>query len=392
MAARCAAMRMSTVSHAEVHLLVDELFATELHVKRVKSLSNATVGVIESGTLAIRKIGHGLALAHQLKWKHAIKQVDRLIGNPAVDPWELASKWVPFVIGNRTEVVVALDWTDFDADGQSTIALSLVTGHGRASPLLWKTVGKKQLAKRRNEFEDDVLQRLKDTIPATVSKVTVLADRGFGDSKLYEALKEQWGFNFVIRFRGVVKVTDENGETRPAKDWVAPNGRARLLRNAMVTGNEVPVPGVVLVKAKGMKEPWCLAIGDGTLSAADAVALYSKRFTIEESFRDIKDLRFGMGLSMTRVSTPERRDRLLLVSALAISLLTLLGEAGEAADLERHYKANTVKTRSFSLFRQGCMYYESLPGMRAEWAEPLIANFVALLRQQPVFRELFVQE
>jgi hypothetical protein len=109
-------MRIRTVSSPEVHLLVDELFSSELHAKRVLSLSNATVGVIQAGTLAIRAIGHGLALAKQLKWKHTIKQVDRLIGSPAVDPWELAARWVPFVIGARTEVAVALDWTDFDTD------------------------------------------------------------------------------------------------------------------------------------------------------------------------------------------------------------------------------------------------------------------------------------
>jgi hypothetical protein len=33
------------------------------------------------------------------------------------------------------EIVVAMDWTDFDADGQATLALNLVTGHGRATPL-----------------------------------------------------------------------------------------------------------------------------------------------------------------------------------------------------------------------------------------------------------------
>jgi hypothetical protein len=30
--------------------------------------------------------------------------------------------------------VVALDWTDFDADNQATIMLSLITDHGRATP------------------------------------------------------------------------------------------------------------------------------------------------------------------------------------------------------------------------------------------------------------------
>ena len=383
-------MKLQTVSSPEVHVLVDELFSSELHAKRVRSLSNATVGVIEAGTLAISAIGRGLALANQLKWKHTIKQVDRLIGNPAVDPWELAVRWVPFVVGAQTEVVVALDWTDFDSDGQSTIALNLVTGHGRATPLLWKTVEKRHLAKRRNEFEDAVLQRFKETVPSSVTKVTVLADRGFGDASLYEALKSEWGFDYVIRFRAGVLVTDASGHTLPAKDWLSPSGRSKLLRDVKVTKRHVAVPAVALCHAKGMKDAWCLAVGDSSRTAKEAVALYAKRFSIEENFRDIKDLRFGMGLSMTRVSTPERRDRLLLVSALAIALLTMLGAGGEKADLEKHYKANTSKQRTFSLFRQGCMYYESLPGMRAEWAEPLIENFVELLRAEPVFNQLFI--
>ncbi|MEI6858437.1 MAG: hypothetical protein V5788_01370 [Shewanella sp.] len=84
---------------------------------------------------------------------------------------------------------------------------------------------------------------------------------------------------------------------------------------------------------------------------------------IETTFRDIKDYRFGMGMSATYTRSPVRRDRLFL---LAIGLLTLLGKAGKDADLEKTIKANTSKTRSYSLFRQGCIYYELLPTMREE--------------------------
>jgi hypothetical protein len=43
--------------------------------------------------------------------------------------------------------------------------------------------------------------------------VTILADRGFGDQKLYELLKDQLGFDFVIRFRGVIM------ELAPPRDF-----------------------------------------------------------------------------------------------------------------------------------------------------------------------------
>jgi hypothetical protein len=59
------------------------------------------------------------------------------------------------------------------------------------------------------------------------------------------------------------------------------------------------------------------------------VKLYGKRFTIEESFRDLKDLRFGMGLTDTWLSSAERRDRVLLVGAIAASLLTCSAPPGE---------------------------------------------------------------
>lgn len=138
------------------------------------------------------------------------------------------------MIGGRPEIVVALDWTDFDADDQSTIALHLITSHGRATPLLWKSVVKSDLRGWRNEHEDALLQRFAEVLPAG-TKVTVLADRGFGDQALYELLKEQLGFDFVVRFRGIVKVTSAEGETKSAVAWTPNNGRTLLLRGAKVT-------------------------------------------------------------------------------------------------------------------------------------------------------------
>jgi hypothetical protein len=55
-----------------------------------------------------------------------------------------------------------MDWTDFDADNQSTLALHLVTNHGRATPLIWLTVDKDELKNQRNDFEDACLSRLTD--------------------------------------------------------------------------------------------------------------------------------------------------------------------------------------------------------------------------------------
>ncbi|HEY0424929.1 MAG TPA: IS4 family transposase, partial [Rhodopila sp.] len=68
-------------------------------------------------------------------------------------------------------------------------------------------------------------------------------------------------------------------------------------------------------------------------------------------------------MSSVRVSTPDRRDRLWLLNALALALLTRLGAAGEALGYDRHLKSNTTKRRTHSLFRQGCLLYQLIPTM-----------------------------
>jgi hypothetical protein len=363
------------------------MFEEDLHARRVASLADATTGAIGAGTLAVHAIGHGLSSARSLNSKHAIKQVDRLLSNQGVDPWDLLSGWVPFVVGNRTEMMVAMDWTDFDADEQSTIAIHAMTNHGRATPLVWLTVAKGNIKGWRNFYEYLVLERLKEVLPDGV-KVTVLADRGFGDHKLYEKCRTL-GFDFIIRFREAITVESSEGEARCAKDWVPPGGRAQLLAGAAVTKHKYRLPAVVCVKARAMKEAWCLATSYTDKTAAEVVKAYGRRFTIEESFRDTKDLHFGLGLSATRIGSPKRRDRLLLIGALAMALLTLLGAAGESLGMDRMLKANTSKKRTHSLFRQGLLYYDKIPNMQADKLKSLLGAFVTLLNSHHLFQDIF---
>ena len=371
----------------EVHAFLEKLYAEDLHAKRVYSLANATLGVLASGSLAVHLIGLGLAQARGRSTKHSVKQVDRLLSNRGIEPWALFAQWVPYLVAQREAIVVAMDWTEFAKDGHSTIMVSLLSSHGRSTPLVWKTVHRDALAGRRNEYEDDVLERLKQCLPDGV-KVTVLADRGFCDQRLFEYLEDDLGFDYVIRMRGNIHVTDASGTTRPAADWVGPGGRARTLRTARVTEDGHPVATVVCVQAKDMKEPWCLACSDPEAKAATLVNHYAKRWTIETSFRDTKDLRFGMGMKAVRVREPERRDRLFLLNAFAVVLLSVLGAAGERLGYDRHLKANTVKRRTHSLFRQGGMLYELMPTMPEPTLGPLVEEFVRMMKEQRTFSDV----
>ena len=377
----------SAINEQQVHEFLAGLFGDDLHAKRVLSLSLATLGVIHAASLSVYAIGQALAVARGKKGKHGIKQVDRLLSNTGMDVWHLFSLWVPYVLGQRTEAVVSLDWTDFDVDDHTTLVAALRTGHGRSTPLVWMTVHKSTLKGLRDDVEDLVPLRLRGLIAPEV-KVTILADRGFADQKLY-ALLAQPRFEYVVRFRQIITVTSARGERRRAAEWVPKAGHLRTLKGARVTADEVEVAAVVCVKKKGMKEPWCLATSLGEASGAEVVTLHGGGFTIEESFRDVKDLRFGMGLSSFRIAETDRRDRLLLLSALACALLTPLGAAGESLGMERYLKANTSKKRTYSLFRQGRMYCQALPNMPEAQLWLLMERFAQLVCEQPVFREIF---
>src|SRR6201994_2341529 len=367
----------------QVRAYLGEVYGPDLHAKRIDSLAGATLGVMTAASLAVAMIGHALAQARGLVTKHAVKQVDRLLSNHGIYVGASFALWVPHQIGGRRDILVGMDWTAFDRDDQATLVLSLVTGHGRAAALLWLSVWKDELKKQRNDLEDACLRRLADLVPSGC-RVTILADRGFGDQKLV-AFLDTLGFGYVIRFRGNIHVTAADGQSKPAAEWVGKGGRARTLRDARVTAKGQPVGAVVCVHARGMKEPWCLASSERDAPAAMLVRHYAERWTIEPQFRDTKDLQFGMGLSATRIGEPTRRDRLLLISAFATALLTLLGAVGERLGLDRLLKSNTSKARTHSLFRQGCMLYELIPNMPEHRLLPLMQRFAGKLVRSGLF-------
>lgn len=375
------------VPSTDVRSFVTELIGEHVHAKRVLSIANGVVGVIHAAALSIHAIGHALAEVDGLDSKHAIKQVDRLLSNGGYDVWQLFVHWVAFVIGGREELVVAMDWTDFEKDDHTTIAINLITGHGRATPLLWKTVQKSTIKGRRAKYEDELLERLRELVPLD-TRVTVLADRGFGDQELYFNIGEL-GFKYVIRFRQIITVESSGGEAKPAADWVPANGRPILLREARVTHDRAPVAAVICVRAPKMKDAWCLASNIDDKPASELVKIYGRRFTIEETFRDAKNLRFGLGLASTRIKDAGRRDRMLMLSAFAQALLTLLGAAAEEVGLDRTMKASTTKKRTHSLFRQGLHWYASIPAMKPERLELLMNAFGRIVSQHAIFTQAY---
>lgn len=361
------------------------IFGQDLHSKRLDSLANYAVGTMEATRAGIHAIGAAYAGVAEIGPKHGIKQVDRFLSNEGIDVERLTPAWAAFVLGARKEVLLALDWTEFDDDDHATLCCYVVTTHGRATPLAWKTVKKSTLRGKRTAIEHAMVERLARAIPPDVS-IELLADRGFGDQKLYELL-ETLSWDYTIRFRGSI-VVEHDGDVKTASTWLPKSGRATKLAHARVTRHRFPVGAVVVVHNKRMKEPWFLVTSRADRAASTTVKRYGRRFTIEETFRDQKDIRFGMGLRATHIRNAARRDRLLMLLAIAQALLTLLGAASERAGLDRLLKANTVKRRTHSLFRQGCYWYGILPDMREDWFRALMENFALVLSEHATMAQI----
>ena len=154
-----------------------------------------------------------------------------MLSNEGIDVERFFGYWVPYMVCARPEIVVALDWTSFARDGHETIVLSMLTGHGRATPLMWRTVQASTLEGNQWRYDDEWLRTLRHVMLAGV-KVTVVVDRGFGNGPVIQCWSEELGFKSVLRIRGDFYVASAKGERRLASDWVGVNGRSRTLRGS----------------------------------------------------------------------------------------------------------------------------------------------------------------
>ena len=335
-----------------LHKTATAAFGKILHHKQVLSIALVTLGVLYAVKMTIHEIGAAMARARGTGVpKHGIKQVDRFMSNGKIKPVDLRHGLVWFVVGECMHIEVTMDWTDFDKDDQTMLVISLVLKHGRAIPLVWLNERKSELEGKRSIHERTAVQELKAALPHGVT-VTLMADRGFGDTKLFDHLLDIQGFDFIIRFKQCYTISSPHYSGK-AKDAVPRNGRIRVIRDARITGNKRGPYAVVLVKAKKMKDSWCLATSIETGDGRNIVAAYGRRFECEESFRDLKDWRFGLAFKYTKIGDETRRDRLLFAFALSAFLLTLVGIVSERLGLDRLLRANTSTTRTHSLFRQG---------------------------------------
>jgi Transposase DDE domain len=319
--------------------------------KTLAALVAASMGVerISLANIGRRMLGNS---------KHQIKRCWRFCSNPRVETADAMRGVIARFLKKRTQpLIVALDWVDIR--GFQTLVASAVL-KGRSTPICWaSTTGHiYQGHKSRNAFEESLLLVLRSMVPASI-KVILLADRGFGRCAL-AAFCRRHHFSYLIRIQPKVKVKFQ-GFGGKLLDYPVFKGIARVLKDVSYRSDGAVTQNLVVRWRKNLPprrdECWFL-MTDLSGTATELCALYGRRMTIEQLFRDHKSKRNGWSLRDTQLTEPSRLDRLLLVLAIAYLLLCGIGLIARRR-LKPSAWSSSSKDQN-SIFRIGLLMLEKL--------------------------------
>ena len=339
-----------------------------IHLIRLNAVFWAVESLLRGKKLSLTSLGRsGAAKSYT---KHAIKRADRLLGNKHLhkETKTFYKAIAHLLIKNGTKPVILVDWTRIEPVHIALVASIVMDG--RAIPVYIEVHSQKKDSnpKVMRQF----LKELKKIIPAACEPI-IVTDAGFRNNWFKAVQTLNW--DYVGRMRNTPDVC-RDGETnwrklkklyQFARTTPTNLGMWTVTRSNPITTRIVAcrkqkhgsksAPGIGSAKLKIRRkliEPWLLATSLNELSAKRIVKIYSKRMQIEETFRDVKNHRFGWSFRHARTNSSNRYEILLLISTLAMITVTLVGHAAEMQNIHHKYQANTVRNRRvLSLFFLG---------------------------------------
>ena len=298
--------------------------ASCLRLSQAKTLSVLVASALHVERVSLANIGRRMLGSA----KHQIKRCWRSCANERVEPTQAMRGVVARLLKkrkkNKKKLLIALDWVDIK--GFQTLLAGVVL-EGRSTPIAWASTTNHVYEghRSRNAFEESLLLVLRDMIPRTLA-VVILADRGFGRTALATFCQRQ-GFGYVIRIQPSVTVRLK-GFHGKLLDYPVYKGIARVLKRVSYRSDQAVTQHVVVRWSKDLPkkrdECWFL-MTDQPGTAHQLCKLYGRRMTIEQLFRDDKNKRNGWSLRDTKITRPDRLDRLLLILAIAYLLLCGVG-------------------------------------------------------------------
>lgn len=332
--------------------IIQDLLDTEcpaIHAKRRTCIAV----MVEAGSKGgLSLMGMSRLLNSITAIRHRIKRCDRLLGNSKLnrERQRIYGAMTRRLLCAIAQPLIIIDWSDLKADRSWQLLRAALIVQGRALTLYEEV---HPIAKATSpHVHKAFLKNLQAILPGHCRPIFV-TDAGFRAA--WFKLLDSMGFAWIgrIRNRDMVKSLAVNVwfgcKTLYAKASSTPKdlGQFRYVRSNPVGcrlvlikkrprgRHRTTVHGKItrsrrsLKQAQGQKEPWLLAVSPqlNELSAKQVVAIYSGRMQIEQTFRDVKNPRWGLGLWHSQTKKPDRLACLLLIGALACYALWLIALA-----------------------------------------------------------------
>lgn len=351
-----------------------------VHSRRLNALMCTVAALLQGRHLTLTGLGRSMpGTAYP---KHAIKRVDRLIGNAHLQAERSLFYWAMLraLLGSLKHPLILVDWSPIDAPGNYFLLRAAIPLAGRSFPIYESIHDREGCPK----CQARLLQALAVMLPEDCMPILV-ADAGFRRPWFKAVEAQGWYYVGRVRNRDLYRVGAQSWQSVKALYAQAtaspkPLGCVEMTRNApyftrlycvkhpaqgrkhqRVTGT-IAKSKLSRQSADREREPWLLAsnLPESHWNAAQIVAIYKRRMQIEEGFRDVKSEKLGIGLGLHRSRCPKRIEVLLLIAALANYLICLLGLQARQQGHEQRFQSNSLKhKRVLSLWRLGLEYWRN---------------------------------
>lgn len=319
------------------------------HKSHLQNLVLLVIGIAYSRSVSLPKAA-GAVPFKRIQLESRVERFERLVQCEKLIPLEalkpVAKKVLKSLYRNgRGEIRAAMDRSMIN-DTLNLLHITVAYA-GRALPLGWVRVpheGNSDL-----KLQQQLLEWFVECLPEGARKRTIIiADREFHSIHLATWIEESLGLNFVLRIKAGTKV-EYLGDWYDAGD-LATRGRTRIWNSVKVTMDRKASHRVNLVTVwdHDEEEPWLLITN---LTEAEKVReIYAERFWIEEMFSDHKSR--GLNLESTRITDPDRLERLLVAVTLAYLWIMEVGVIVVNSG-QRRQVDNRGASRSVSLCQIG---------------------------------------
>jgi hypothetical protein len=322
---------------------VTALLGKVLPASQLQTIIAIVTGLLVGEQAGIAAIGRNMP--GSAKEKSKMNRMFRFVSNRRVSVGCICDAILASLDLVGKQVVVATDWTQV---GPLWVLTTAVVTHGRAIPIFWTIVD--PLRTRMKAVEVDHMRTVVQMLVG-IDVVHVL-DRGFDGGDFLASIDGLC--KYVVRLSaGFCYRKSGECEWRSIDDYGIKRGRRHDLGMVEYTKAHGTLCRIVALHDHQQKGPWLLATNIVDEPRAAIIEYYGQRFRVEESFKDLKDIRSGFALHGYRMQHPEHLSRLLAVVVVGYLLVTAAGHYGEEHGVQRDLQINTRKERELAAWRVG---------------------------------------